>query len=124
MESKEVELYDLYSLSQGLARNLAPGIATRIFCGENVMLSVVRLEPGAQGEIHSHEEEQWDVMLEGDGVRFQDGEEFSVKAGNFWRTPSGVSHGIRVGESGALILDIFSPPREAYRKPGSGFGSD
>jgi quercetin dioxygenase-like cupin family protein len=118
------EFFDLYNLSQGVQRELSPGISTRIFPGDNAMLSIVRLDPNAEGRIHSHEEEQWGVLLEGNGVRIQGGIEVPVKAGNFWRTPSGVSHGIRAGTRGALVLDIFSPPRAAYKKAGTGFGID
>jgi hypothetical protein len=34
-----------------------------------------------------------------------------------------VPHGIRTGEIGATVLDVFAPPRDEYRKAGSGFGS-
>jgi hypothetical protein len=30
---------------------------------------------------------------------------------------------MRAGPDGARVLDIFSPPRPEYKKPGSGFGS-
>jgi quercetin dioxygenase-like cupin family protein len=109
--------------SQGVSRALSPGLAARIFVGEHIMLSVVTVAANAQGQVHSHAEEQWGVLLEGDGVRFQDGDEIAVKAGDFWRTLSGVSHGFRAGSKGALILDIFSPPREDYKKKGTGFAA-
>ena len=115
--------FQLHDLTQGTARELAPGINTRIFTGEQTMLSVVRMEPGAKGSIHLHDEEQWGVMLEGDGVRIQDGHEMPVKAGDFWCTPGGTMHGFRAGPGGCLVLDIFSPPRKAYLKAGSGFGN-
>lgn len=107
----------------GIQRELAPGLNARIFVGDQAMLSVVEIAPNAQGSIHSHPQEQWGVMLEGDGVRTQDGEEFPVKAGDFWCTPGGVTHGLRAGPGGAKVLDIFSPPRDEYRKAGAGFGT-
>ncbi len=64
------------------------------------------------------------MLLDGDGVRMQGGEEVPVKAGDFWRTLGGVPHGLRAGANGVKVLDIFSPPREAYRKAGTGFGVD
>ncbi len=122
--SNEKMFFNLDDQSQGIHRELAPGINTRIFLGEQAMLSVVTIEPNCEGRMHSHSEEQWGVLLEGDGVRFQEGEEFPIKAGDFWRTPGGVIHGIRGGVAGARVLDIFSPPREEYKKAGSGFGKD
>jgi quercetin dioxygenase-like cupin family protein len=118
----EKAFFNLYDMSQGIARELAAGITTRIFPGDQAMLSVVRLEPNAVGEMHSHPQEQWGVMLEGSVVRVQDGEEFQASAGDFWRTPGGVPHTVRAGPDGALILDIFAPPRDEYRTAGSGFG--
>jgi quercetin dioxygenase-like cupin family protein len=86
------------------------------------MLSVVRVEPNATGSIHSHPEEQWGVLLEGRCTRIQGGEEVEASVGDFWHTPGGVSHGIRTGSDGAVILDIFSPPRAEYKQKGQGFG--
>ena len=93
-----------------------------MFCGEQAMLSVVRIEPHTTGKVHSHPEEQWGVLLKGACVRIQGGEEVAMTAGDFWHTPGGVPHGIRTAESGATVLDVFAPPREEYRKPGEGFG--
>ncbi|WP_282607685.1 cupin domain-containing protein [Pelagibius sp. Alg239-R121] len=118
------EFYNLNDLAQGLQRDLAPGLKTRIFVGDHSMLSVVSFEPNAEGQVHSHSEEQWGVLLEGSGVRFQGEQAFPVKAGDFWRTPGEVPHGFKAGGDGARVLDIFSPPREAYRKAGTGFASE
>lgn len=116
------EFFNLDDLEQGIQRDLAPGLKTRIFPGDQAMLSIVTIAPRASGTIHSHPQEQWGVLLEGDGVRIQDGREIPVTAGDFWRTPGGVSHGFRAGAKGARVLDIFSPPRDEYRRAGSGFG--
>ncbi len=119
---KVEEFFNLHDASQGIPRTLAEGLKTRVFPGDSAMLSVVRAEPNSQGKLHSHPEEQWGVLLEGSGFRMQEGREIEVRAGDFWRTPGNVVHGFRAGPEGALILDIFSPPREEYRKAGSGFG--
>ena len=120
--TNEQFFFNLDDPSLGIHRELTPGLSTRIFAGDQAMLSVVTIAPDAEGSIHSHPQEQWGVLLEGDGVRIQDGEEHAVKAGDFWRTPGGVSHGFRGGPNGARVLDIFSPPRDEYRKSGSGYG--
>ncbi|UCH74643.1 MAG: cupin domain-containing protein [Rhodospirillales bacterium] len=116
------DLFNLHDMSQGIQRELAAGITTRIFPGDQAMLSVVRLEPNAEGTLHSHPQEQWGVMLEGSAVRTQDGHDFPVKAGDFWRTPGGAPHTVKAGPQGAVILDVFAPPRDEYRKEGRGFG--
>ncbi len=116
--------FNIDDLTQGLARDLAPGISTRVFAGDHAMLSVVRLDPGAEGTLHQHPEEQWGLLIEGSAVRVQGDEEVAVEKGDFWRTPGGVPHTIRAGADGAVVLDVFSPPRSAYTRPGSGFGDE
>ena len=115
--------HNIHDLSEGIQRELTQGISTSIFPGEQAMLSVVSIEPHACGKVHSHAEEQWGFLLEGDGIRIQDGIEHPVKAGDFWQTPGGVPHGFVGGPNGAKVLDIFSPPRSEYRQSGSGYSS-
>lgn len=122
--SQAQEFHNLDDVTAGIQRELAPGVNTRIFAGDQAMLSVVTLAPHAEGTMHHHPQEQWGVMLEGSAVRVQGGEEIPVKKGDFWRTPGNVPHTIRAGAEGAKVLDVFSPPREEYKKPGSGFGDD
>ena len=114
------EFHNLDDTSDGLFRELSPGVTTRIFSGERAMLSIVSMAPNAQGMLHHHPEEQWGVLLEGSAIRVQDGEEIPIKKGDFWRTPGNVPHTMRAGPEGARVLDVFSPPRPEYRKAGSG----
>ena len=115
-------VFSLDDQTQGIARKLGEGITTRIFPGDQAMLSIVRIAPPSEGTLHSHPQEQWGVLLEGALVRSQGGEEVAMKAGNFWCTPGGVEHSVRTGDEGALVLDVFAPPRDEYRKAGEGFG--
>lgn len=121
--SKASWVFNLKDDPRGIARVLAKGIETRVFPGEQVMLSVVSIAPHAAGSIHSHPEEQWGVLLEGSCTRIQNGEEVDCVAGDFWCSPGGSVHGIRGGAEGCKVLDIFSPPREEYKQAGSGFGA-
>jgi quercetin dioxygenase-like cupin family protein len=106
----------------GIPRELSSGIRARVFPGEHLMLSVVEIAPGSTSPVHAHANEQWGVCLEGEWVRIQDGVEHHVRAGDFWQTPPNVPHGGRAfAHTGALVLDIFSPPREEYRRAGAGY---
>ena len=116
------EFHNLDDAADGLFRELCPGVTTRIFSGEQAMLSVVSMAPNAQGILHHHPEEQWGVLLEDSAVRVQGDEEISVRKVDFWRTPGMVLHTMRAGPEGARVLDIFGPPRPEYKEPGSGFG--
>ncbi|MEQ8356083.1 MAG: cupin domain-containing protein [Kiloniellaceae bacterium] len=115
--------FNIDSARGGISRELAPGITTTIFSGEHAMISVVKFESKARGTLHHHPEEQWGHCLSGSGVRFQGGDEVPVKPGDFWRTPGNLAHTMAAGEEGMVVMDIFAPPRRAYRKPGTGFAS-
>ena len=52
-----------------------------------------------------------------------DGEEIEVRQGDFWCTPGHVEHTFQAGPDGATVFDVFAPPREDYKKAGSGFGN-
>jgi quercetin dioxygenase-like cupin family protein len=121
MKQKEF-FHNIDDLDTGIKRVLGDGISTRIFCGQQAMLSVVTIEPNAKGQIHAHPQEQWGFLVEGSGIRIQGGEEIAIKKGDFWQTPGGVDHGIIGGPNGAKVLDVFSPPRDEYKTSGSGFG--
>ena len=114
---------NINNLESGMKRILGEGVSTRIFCGDQAMLSIVTIEPNAKGKVHSHPQEQWGFLIEGSGIRIQGNEEIEVNKGDFWQTPGGVKHGIIGGPEGAKILDIFSPPRDEYKISGSGFGT-
>ena len=114
--------FHINDLTQGLVRQLTNEITTRIFPGDQAMLSVVRIDPNAHGTLHSHPEEQWGYMIEGSATRIQDGQHIPVEKGSFWRTPGNVEHSVIAGPEGCVIQDVFAPPREEYKTPGSGFG--
>jgi quercetin dioxygenase-like cupin family protein len=108
----------------GIMRQLSEGLAARIFPGDQAMISIIDAAPHAEGKLHHHPEEQWDVMLEGSGIRVQGDQEIPVEKGDFWRTPGNVPHTLRAGPEGCRVLGIFAPPCAEYRKAGSGFGND
>ena len=122
--SSDKDFFNLHDTSQGILRELGTGLTARIFVGEKTMLSIVTLLPNAAGAVHCHPEEQWGLLLEGTAVRIQGDSEVSVEPGDFWYTPSGVMHGLRAGATGARVLDIFSPPREQYKRVGKGFATE
>jgi quercetin dioxygenase-like cupin family protein len=114
--------FHLNDKSAGIPRKLAEGIHTRIFFGEQVMVSLVEFAPHAKGTLHHHPEEQWGFLLKGSLQRVQGDETVDMKEGDFWLTPAHVPHTILEGEQGATVLDIFSPIRQAYNDAGEGFG--
>ena len=119
--SQRDNFFNIDALEQGISRHLAEGMTTRVFPGSDAMVSIVRIEPGKSGQIHSHPQEQWGFCVHGSGLRAQGGDQVEVNAGDFWRTPGNVEHGFTAGPDGAVIYDVFAPPREEYTKSGEGF---
>jgi quercetin dioxygenase-like cupin family protein len=119
---REQHFFNVQNLDGGIARELAPGITTTVFHGDHAMISIVRIAPNTRGKLHHHPEEQWGYCIAGSGTRFQGGDAVQVSAGDFWRTPGDVPHTMESGDDGLVVMDVFAPPREAYKTPGSGFG--
>ncbi|MBT4888130.1 MAG: cupin domain-containing protein [Rhodospirillales bacterium] len=111
-------------MDQGIHRVLAKGLETRVFPGDQAMISIVRIGPNERGTTHAHPEEQWGFIFRGSGIRIQDGIETAVSEGDFWRTPGNVEHTFQAGPDGAVVYDVFAPPRDEYKKPGEGFGGE
>ncbi len=122
--SQKDEFHNLDNPDDGLFRELAPGLTTRIFAGEQAMLSVVTIAPNAEGKMHHHPEEQWSVLLEGSAIRFQGGEEIPVKKGDFWRTPGNVPHTMRAGAQGAACSTSSRRRGRNIRSRGAGLEAD
>ena len=116
MTQKDTNFFNIDDPQQGIPRELADGVTARIFPGEQAMVSVVRVAPGAKTSSHSHAQEQWGLMLSGSAVRVQGGEEIQVGQGDFWVTPGHVEHCLIAGPEGAVALDIFAPPRPEYAR--------
>lgn len=121
---QEQLFFNIDSVEGGVPRELAPGITTTVFSGEHAQISIVRFEAGAKGTLHHHPEEQWGHCLSGSGLRYQGDEEVAVKAGDFWRTPGELPHTMVAGDEGMVVMDIFAPPRKAYKQAGSGFATE
>ena len=102
---------------------LADGYLVRAVHGEQLTLAVVEIEPGAQLPEHRHENEQFGMVIEG-SVRFRIGAETrTLEPGGIWRIASDTPHTVTGGEAGAVVVDVFSPPRDDWaarekREPG------
>jgi quercetin dioxygenase-like cupin family protein len=98
------------------AQQLSPGYLARAIHGGRVTFAVVEIEPHAELPEHSHENEQLGIVLKG-AVTFRVGsEEKTIAAGWTWCIPPGIPHFVRGGADGAVVLDIFAPTREEWRR--------
>jgi quercetin dioxygenase-like cupin family protein len=98
-------------LSQLEPQQIWDRIAARSLHGERLTLSVVELDPGAVVAEHAHENEQLGLVLRG-SMSFRVGDERrELGPGGTWRIPSNTPHEATAGPEGAVVIDVFSPPR-------------
>lgn len=95
--------------------DIFPGVQIHTVAGEQLMISLVDLEPNSEVAMHSHPHEQMGYLLEGE-LDFTIGDERrTVKPGEYWRIPGGIEHGCKAGDMKTRALDIFHPVRDDYR---------
>ena len=97
-------------------QELCDGVNARVVWGEKIMLSFVDLAPRSIIPGHSHPHEQMGIVLSGRFELTIGAESRLVKEGDAYLIPSNVEHSVRVLESQARALDVFSPPREDYKR--------
>lgn len=90
------------------------GVNMSVLAGAQMMANWVRIAPGAEVPAHAHVHEQLGLVLEGEIEMMIDGETRTLGPGTCYCIASDVSHGAVGGPDGALVLDVFSPPREDY----------
>ena len=90
-------------------------IAARSLHGRELTLSVIELDPGAVVAEHSHPNEQLGIVLRGSmDFRVAD-ERRELGPGGTWLIPAGTPHEATAGPDGAVVLDVFAPPREDWQ---------
>jgi quercetin dioxygenase-like cupin family protein len=95
---------------------LAEGYIARAVHGEQLTLAVVEIDPGAALPEHSHANEQFGIVLEGFVVFRVGDEQRTLERGSIWRIPSGTPHAVTGGDEGAVVIDVFAPPRDDWRE--------
>jgi len=98
-------------------KELLPGVATRTFWGDRMLLSLVDLDPNTTIPLHAHPHEQVGMVLSGTVEFTIAGETRQLGPGDIYIAPGGVEHSVRLGNSACQILEAFSPVREEYKFP-------
>lgn len=92
----------------------ATGITMQSLTGQQIMLNMVTIEPGAVVPIHSHANEQAGYVLRGELMLTIGDETRTLVPGDCYVAPANVPHGATTGAGGCEVLDVFSPPRADY----------
>jgi quercetin dioxygenase-like cupin family protein len=97
-----------------LGLNLEPGLILRPVFGRNLTLSFVSMDPHSVAPVHQHPQEQIGTVIDGSYEFELAGEKRVVRKGDVYVVPPNVPHGAVTHDEGCLVLDAFSPPREAF----------
>ena len=82
--------------------------------GERITFAVIELTADAIVPEHRHENEQLGMVIAG-SVTFTVGDETrDLVPGGTWRIPSDVPHQVTAGPTGAIVIDVFAPPRRDW----------
>ena len=95
-------------------RELAAGYLARAVHGERLTLAIVEIEPGAELPVHHHANEQFGLVVRGELILRVADEERTVAPGGLWRIPGDTPHSAEAGPEGAVVVDVFSPPRDDW----------
>jgi quercetin dioxygenase-like cupin family protein len=101
------------------------GVTSRAVHGSEVTLSLIELAPGAQVPEHSHANEQVGILIQGSLTFRIGGETGEVVPGGTWCILAEVPHSVSAGPAGAVLAEVFSPPRHDWgaietHEPGPG----
>lgn len=86
-----------------------------IATGERMMIAHVTIRKGASAPLHRHPHEQVGYVLEGRIRMTIGGEVYEFEPGDSYFVPGDLEHDA-VAITDCVVLDVFSPPREEYRR--------
>ncbi|MDF1841437.1 MAG: cupin domain-containing protein [Rubripirellula sp.] len=96
------------------AQEVVPGCRLRTPYGENLMLSYLEMDAGAEIPLHDHPHEQGGILLAGK-LELTIGEETRVvQPGAMFLIPPNVPHRAVAIDGPVRVMDVFTPIREDY----------
>ncbi len=90
---------------------MLPGLDFQPVLGEQVLVNFVSFEPHSEAPMHTHEEEQVVVVLEGEFDFTIDGHTRTMRPGDVAVIPPWVPHGAVTHDHSCREMDVFNPPR-------------
>ncbi len=101
--------------TEGCQVEMIPGLHRRtLVTGKSMMVCKCTFDSGVQVPTHSHSNEQVGYVVSGKVRMVINGENFNLGPGDSYCALSNVPHSAQTLEP-AIVIDVFSPPREDYR---------
>jgi len=92
-----------------------PGVRRRAIGTRDVLLVMNECRPGMEVRPHSHDFDQFAVIVSGEAIYHVGDDHNEVGPGSVMLIPAGVEHHIEpTGSEPVLNLDVFAPAREDY----------
>lgn len=114
MTRADLAAFGHWNWSAAPVERIAKGVTRQMLAGDRIMVCRLSFEPGVVTAVHSHAHEQMTLVEQG-RVRFHvAGVDHEAGAGDVLLFPSGVEHGATILDGPAVLVDIFSPPREDF----------
>ena len=96
----------------------SPEMLRSVFAGENVLIGRNIIKAGTHVPSHSHEHEQYTLIIKGEVDVVCGDESFHLTPGGICCAPSNVPHELTMwDESDVELYDIFCPVREDWLTP-------
>ena len=90
------------------------GVVGRAVAGAHATLAVIELDPNAVVPEHRHPNEHTGLLLRGSLTFTVGGETQELRPGAMWVIPGDVPHDVKAGPDGALLVELFAPPRDDW----------
>jgi quercetin dioxygenase-like cupin family protein len=114
ISSQEGSMY-FAELSERSPKEVSPGVQTRTFWADRMLVSVIEFAPHSVVPNHTHPHEQVGLVMEGELYMTIGGKTRLMKSGEVYLIPGNVEHGGRTEEKPAKVFDVFSPVRDEYK---------
>lgn len=100
-----------------LKKEIVEGNVERcIYTGENIQLVEYHFPPRKTFPPHKHDDhEQMGYLVSGTMEFTIGGETRLLQAGDYYHAPVGTLHNTRTLDEAAVLIDVFSPPRDDLR---------
>ena len=102
------------NLDEYKAVEVAPGCRLRTPHGQNLMLSYLEMDAGAEVPLHHHPHEQGGILLRGKLQLTIGNETRLVEPGAMFLIGPNIPHRAVAVDGPVTVLDVFSPIREDY----------
>jgi quercetin dioxygenase-like cupin family protein len=103
-----------YALNSIAPQKVCEGYHARIYHGERITFAVLEVEPNAPLPMHSHDNEQVGLLVQGSLSFTIDGVKRTLGAGEGWVIPSNAPHDAVAGAEGAVVIETWAPPRTDF----------